>query len=283
MRKIGLAVGLALLTGVAQVGIAQLGVAHAGDLPAAIAKRGAIIAAIVPNYPPIDMRDPATNALTGLDVDLGNALAAKLGVKMKWQETSFDQMLAAVDTGRVDIILSGMSDLASRHNAASFVDYMKSGPQFYILAANKAKYPNLLAICGHTVGASRRTSFVKEIAAWSVAHCTPASRKPIKVIGTEGSADARLQLEQGRVDAAMQGSETLPYVMGKEPGKYAPLGKPISSQLTGIGVSKKDTQLQTALAGALQQMVADGTYGKILAKWHLSGDAIDKVTINAGK
>lgn len=272
MRKFCLAIGLSLICATAQAA-----------LPVRIAARGTLVAAIVPNYPPLDLRDPATNALTGFDVDLGNALAAKLGVKMQWQETSFQQMITAMNTGRVDIILSGMSDLASRHEAASFVDYLKSGPQFYTMASRSKDFPDMLALCGRTVGASRRTSFPHDIAAWSAAHCEAAGKPAVKVVGTEGSADAQLQLRQGRVDAAMQGSETLPYVMSQRPGEFAAVGKPIAIQLTGIGVPKNDTELQDALAGALKQMVADGSYAKLLAKWDLSPDAIEEVTINAGK
>jgi polar amino acid transport system substrate-binding protein len=257
--------------------------ARAAELPAAIKARGAIIAAIVPNYPPLDLRDPATNELTGLDVDLGNAIAAKLGVKMQWQETSFDQMVSAVDTGRVDIILSGMTDLASRHDKVSFVDYLRSGPQFFVQLARAKEFPDMLALCGKSVGTSRRTSFPSEIAAWSAEHCKAAGKPDIVVVGTEGSPDARTQLKQGRVDAAMQGNETLPYVMGLEPGTYAAVGGPISSQLTGIGIAKNATDLQGAIAGAVGELIADGSYKKILDKWKLGEDAIEKATINAGQ
>jgi polar amino acid transport system substrate-binding protein len=257
--------------------------AGAAELPAAIKARGTLIAAIVPNYPPLEMRDPATNELTGLDVDLGNAVAAKLGLKMQWQETSFEQMVSAVDTGRVDVIISGMTDLASRHDKVSFVDYLRSGPQFFVQASRAKEFPDMLALCGKSVGTSRRTSFPNDIAAWSGANCKPAGKPDITVVGTEGSADARTQLKQGRVDAALQGNETLPYVMGLEPGTYMVVGERIASQYTGIGVGKGAAELQTAIAEALGQLVADGSYGKILDKWKLSGDAVEKVTINAGQ
>ncbi len=255
----------------------------AAELPSAIKARGTLIAAIVPNYPPLDLRDPATNELSGLDVDLGNAIAAKLGLKMDWQETSFEQMISAVDTGRVDVILSGMTDLASRHDKVSFVDYLRSGPQFFVQAARAKEFPDMLALCGKSVGTSRRTSFPGEIADWSEQHCKPAGKPAINVVGTEGSPDARTQLKQGRVDAAMQGNETLPYVMKLEPDTYAVVGERISSQLTGIGVAKSATELQQTLAEALRQLVADGSYKKILDKWGLSADAVEEVTINAGK
>jgi polar amino acid transport system substrate-binding protein len=262
------------------VGLLAVAPATAAALPDRIVARGSLIFGIVPNYPPMEFRDPASNALTGFDVALGEALARKLGVKVEWQETAFEQMLPAVATGRVDAILSGMSDLASRHDAASFVDYLRSGPQFFALAGRSAEFADMQALCGKAVGASRRTSFPKEIGDWSAAHC---GDKHISFVGTEGSADARTQLRQGRIDAAVQGNETLSYVMTQEPNAYALIGAPIGAQLTGIAVAKDDAALQNAIAAALDGLIADGSYKALLEKWRLSSNGIEKASINAGQ
>jgi polar amino acid transport system substrate-binding protein len=255
----------------------------AADTPASIKAKGVIVAAIVPNYPPLEFKDPATDKLTGIDVDLGEALAAKLGVKIRWEETGFAEMITSLTTGRVDIILSGMTDRPERREAATFVDYMKSGPQFYTTAARGPEFKSMTALCGKSVGASRRTSFPTEIAEWSEANCVKLGKEPIKVVGTEGSADARTQLKQGRVDAAMQGNETIPYMMLVEPNAYAAVGEPLSFQYTAIGIAKPNTELKDAVAAAFGQLIAEGTYQKILAKWSLPDNAVSKVTINAGE
>src|SRR5258706_2796721 len=254
--------------------------AAAPDLPARIKAGGVLRVAVTPNYPPLEFRDPATNELIGFDVDLAEALTRKLGVKLEWQESAFEQMIPALATGRVDAIISGMSDLKARHDANSLVDYLRSGPQFFVQASRAGEFRDMQALCGKSVGASRRTSFPGEIAAWSKAHC---GDNPIKVVGTEGSADARTQLKQGRVDAGVQGNETLLYVMSKEPNVYAPVGAAISAQFTGIALTKGDAGLQTAMVEALDALIADGTYKALLDKWQLSSNAIEKVTINAGQ
>ena len=145
--------------------------AMAVELPPEIAKQGSIKVAIVPNYPPLEFKDPATNTLTGFDVELGEALGRKLGLKIVWQETSFDQMMPAIATGRVDAILSGMTDMASRQDTATFVDYLRNGPRFFVQQSRAAEFKDTKAFCGKKVGASRRTSFPKMIAAWSDANC----------------------------------------------------------------------------------------------------------------
>ena len=237
--------------------------------------------AIVPNYPPFEYKDPATDKLAGFDVDLGEALAAKMGAKLNWVETSFDQMMSAVATQRVDMILSGMTDLPTRRDAVTFVDYIETGPQFYTLKTRAGEFAQMNALCGKRVGSSRRTSFPDNTAAWSAENCVKAGKPAIVVVGTDGSSDARMQLRQNRIDAAVQGGETLPYQNGLEQNAYAPLGKPFLSQYTGIGIAKSNTALSSALTTALNQLIADGSYQKLLAKWGLQEHAVPKAMINA--
>jgi polar amino acid transport system substrate-binding protein len=141
----------------------------------------------------------------------------------------------------------------------------------------------LTDLCGKKVGTSRRTTWPSEIATWSKENCEAAGKPAIVVIGTEGSADARAQLQQNRLDAAMQGSETIPYLMSLDKGKYKPVGLAISKQFTGLGIEKSNTELVTAISEALQGMIDDGTYGKILQKWELEQGAVEKISINAGQ
>ncbi|MNP82601.1 Bacterial extracellular solute-binding protein, family 3 [compost metagenome] len=61
------------------------------------------------------------------------------------------------------------------------------------------------------------------------------------------------------------------------------MGLPISSQFTGLGVSKKKPELSEAVKVALQSMIDDGSYQAILKKWDLELGAIKTVTVNAGK
>jgi polar amino acid transport system substrate-binding protein len=261
-------------------GAASLGasLAHA-QTP--VAGNGTLTAAIVPNYPPFEYKDPATDELTGFDVDLGVALAAKMGVKLKWEETNFDQMMSALTTHRVDAILSGMTDLPTRREAVNFLDYIKSGPQFYTLKVHAGDFPSIETVCGKHVGASRRTSWPDDIKTWSDEHCVKAGKPAVQVVGTDGSADARLQLRQGRIDAAVQGGETLPYQNTLEKDAYAPIGQPFLSQYTAIGMSKNSPALNDALSQAFGKLIADGTYAKILKKWGLQEHAVSKVIINS--
>ena len=253
---------------------------HAEGLPERIKSAGKITIANTPNYPPMEYKDPATNELMGLDIDLGLALAKQLGVTVEWADIGFEQMVSSVTTGRVDLIHSGMSDLPKRRDTLDFVDYMKSGAQFYTTTARKDELKTETDLCGKTVGMSRRTSFPEETAKWSAANCEAKGLPAIKVVGTEGSADARTQLKQGRLDAAVQGSETVPYLINLEKDAYVAIGTPFTAVYQGIGFAKKDSELRDAYIGAMKAIMASGEYKAILAKWNLESAALDGIYIN---
>lgn len=245
--------------------------------------KGVIVAAVETTYPPFEYKDPATNKPMGFDIDLGAALAKELGVKIRWEETSFDQMINSIKTKRVDIILSGMGDLPKRRGTATFVDYLLTGTQFYTMKASASQFPTPEALCGKKVGASRVTAFVSNIKLWSDENCVKAGKPAIQVMGTNTSAEANLQLREGRIDAAAQGGETLPYQNGLAHGAYFLIGKPFALGYSGIGVAKNNTALIAALQKGFDQMIADGAYKKLLDKWQLQNYAVATATINGGK
>lgn len=268
---------------VATIGLAAAAAISAAELPDRVKKAGKIIAATQPNYPPIAFKDPASNQLTGFDIDLGEAIAKELGVKLEWQETAFAQMISSLQTQRVDIALAGMSDLPARREVVDFIDYMATGPQFFTTANRAGELKTIEDLCGKKVGASRSTNWPSQMEDLSKTVCAAKGKPAMTVIGTEGSVDARTQLKSGRLDAAVQGSETLPYFQKQEPNTLALIGLPFSEQLTGIPVMKTEPQLRDAIKEAIDRLQAKGIYDQILAKYGLQGSKLAKIGVNQGK
>jgi polar amino acid transport system substrate-binding protein len=268
---------------VVAVVFALAAVAGAQDLPERIKKAGKIVVATKPNYPPITYKDPATNQNMGVDIDLGEAIAKELGVAIEWQDTEFAQIFSSLQTGRVDMALQGISDLPERREVADFVNYLRTGSQFYTNPANAASIKVPENLCGKAVGASRSTNWPKKIEEWSAANCVAKGKPAIKVVGTEGSADARAQLKSGRLDAGVQGLETLPYFQKLEPNTYVLIGQPFTEDLMGIAFAKKETQLRDAVKAAVDRLQAKGVYDQILAKYGLQATKLSPITVNQGK
>jgi len=272
-----------LIAGTALAAMATF--ATAQELPQRIRDAGTIVGATNPNYAPIVYKDPATNTLQGLDIALGEAIAEELGVKVEWQETEFVQMLPSLQTGRVDMAMAGMSDLPSRRETVDFVDYMVSGAQFYTLKALSENITSTADLCGKRVGASRNTNWPKDIADWSQENCEAKGLAPIEVVGTEGSVDARTQLKSQRLDAAVQGNETLPYFQNLEPDTYVLLGEPFTRSLAGIPFLKTEegVQIREAVQGALERLKESGRYAEIFAEYGLSANEIEAISLNQGE
>ncbi|HTO62072.1 MAG TPA: ABC transporter substrate-binding protein [Bradyrhizobium sp.] len=253
--------------------------AAATELPDAIRQAGVLHLTVNSTYAPMEYRDPATNELTGLDIDLANELARRLGVKIVWSETPFAELIPSLQTKRADFIISGISDRSARRESADFVDYLATGPQFFVLSDSPAKAA--IELCGLKVGTTRSTSFPIEIEKWSKANCEAAGKPAIQYVPGENSIDVRNQLKQGRIDAAVQGSETLPYAQQLEAGKYRIVGEPFSRGYQGIMFRKDDAAMRDVITAQLTTMIADGTYKAILDKYGLGANAVDKPMMNA--
>lgn len=265
---------IALLAALAATTALAATAANAQTVPDRIKQAGKIIIGTNNNYPPIIFKDPATNELQGVDIDLGKAIAKQLGVEAEFQEIAFAQMLPSLQTGRIDIVMAGMSDTPARRETADFVDYMKSGAQFYTITALADQIKSTDDLCGKSVGASRSTNWPQQIGEWSDKNCVAKGKPAITVVGTEGSADARTQLKTQRLQAAAQGNETLPYFQKLEPDTYVPIGAAFTESLVGIPVLKSEPQLRDAVKAAVEKLQADGTYDQILAKYGLQANAL---------
>jgi ABC-type amino acid transport substrate-binding protein len=86
----------------------------AQDLLTTIMQRGYIIAGTSADYPPWEFMSNATHQITGLDVDIVNAIAQQLNVTVHWQDMDFDGLIAACKGGQVDILAASMGLTISR-------------------------------------------------------------------------------------------------------------------------------------------------------------------------
>jgi polar amino acid transport system substrate-binding protein len=271
----------AALLGAALLLIPLAAAAQDIPLPERIRRAGRLVVATYPNYPPLTYRDPGTNARLGFDVDLADAIARELRLAIDWQEMPFVQFFPSLATGRIDLAIDGISDLPARRGPLDFVNYLRTGAQFLTLERNVAiRAPTDL--CGKRVGASRSTNWPRDIEAWSQANCVAQGRPAITVVGTEGSVDARTQLRTERLDASVQGNETVGWLQRQEPNTYRTLGEPFTQNLTGIPVASSEPVLRDAVKLALERLLANGTYSTLLRKHGLEANGLSAITINGG-
>ncbi|RKK04699.1 ABC transporter substrate-binding protein [Pseudoroseomonas wenyumeiae] len=257
--------------------------AFAQELPEAVRKQGHLRVGIEATYPPMAYKDPATNERRGVNVDLVTAIGKELGIELRWEEMAFAQLIPAIATNRVDFSGSSMTDLPSRREKLSFVDYISTGAQIFTTVQQQKGAQQPIDFCGRSIATPRTTNYFPQAQAWSEKNCVAAGKPPIRVIGTEGAAAARTDLQQGRADGAILGAEYVVYLSQQNPGTFVTIGEPISRNLSGMAFAKEQAPLRDAVAGALNRMISNGTYMEILKKHGLEKQALSAITIDAGE
>ncbi|RKN12486.1 transporter substrate-binding domain-containing protein [Streptomyces radicis] len=235
-----------------------------------------------PVYPPMSFlpegdEDPANRQ--GFDVDLATAIADELGVGITFEQQAYEQYLPSLSTGRLDLVHSAMQDLPDRRETVDFVDYYLTGPQLFT-TSDRTDLGTLADLCGGSVVLDTGdVGYRDALTAAADEACQGAD--PIEVVAASGTADALIQLDQGRADATIRGAESVAYLMNEqEPGRYATVDEPLSQIPVGIAVAKDNPELRDAVADALATLVENGTYAEIGERWNLSDLLLDAVTVN---
>jgi polar amino acid transport system substrate-binding protein len=257
----------------------------AARVPAKIKEAGKLVVGTSPTYPPLEFKDPATLELKGLDIDLAEEIGKRLGLKVEWSEQSFDQLINSLDTGRIDMGASGMTDIPSRRDKTDFVDYFSTGTQLFTMPALGGELKTIEDVCGKPVSVNRNGIFYIRVQDFNQKACVAKGLPEVKYVLVDKTADARLQLLQGRAVAAAIGVDAIRYLNeskdSPDRGKYTLIGEPIAVDYAGFGFAKTNAALRDLVADAVDAMIKDGSYGKIFAKWEMPYAMVRQTMINA--
>lgn len=299
-RTVFAAAGLALASGLTACGAgstpaaevktfsaADVDPAAAAALPERYKAAGVIkVASDIP-YPPMEMFDE-NQQLTGLDFDLAQALGAKLGVKLELQTQAFDSIIPSLQSGKNDIIMSGMNDTPERQESLDFVDYFHAGFSILVPEGNPKNITTALDLCDKDVAVQKATVQAEILRSYDQ-QCKDKGSSPIRVSELPLETDVQTAVRSGKASADVVDSAVAAYAAKTAgDGKIFDLVKDPANPAgynpvhTGIGVLKKDAELSKALLTALQALIADGTYDSILAKYDLSDYSVKEAGLNLG-
>jgi polar amino acid transport system substrate-binding protein len=259
-----------------------------GDLPASIQQSKVINVATSTAYPPYDYTTANSSTIIGFEVDLRAAIAKLLGVSFNTHVTGFDELIVGIESGRFQAAMDGIGDTAAREKVVSFVDYGQGGDDtILVLTSNAKQVTSLLSLCGKTVGGGVGSGAIERAQAIEKI-CTDAGEKPDVPVTFPSAPEVLLAVESGRIYSQMEDSVTGPYDAHASKGeitaisidgKYA-TGAFAPGGVEGIAVAKDQTQLAKALQLAVNDIISDGTYAKILQKWGIPTFAVKHATIN---
>ncbi|WEG08944.1 ABC transporter substrate-binding protein [Microbacterium horticulturae] len=250
--------------------------ALAATLPDAVRSAGVLKIGTDPTYAPNEYKDNAGNPI-GWDIDLANAMAAKLGVKAEYTAAKFDNIIPSIVGGKYDLGVSSFTDTTEREKQVDFVNYYNAG---ILWASVKGKDVDPDNACGLKVAVEDGTyEDTEELPAKSKA-CTDAGKEKIQVFKYDGQDGATNALVLGQVDAMSADSPITEYAIHQKQDKIQAAGETFDIAPYGFATAKGG-ELTDVIKNTLQTLIDDGTYAKILQKWGVEDGAVTAADVNA--
>ncbi|MBC9956132.1 ABC transporter substrate-binding protein [Yimella sp. cx-51] len=247
-------------------------------VPAAIKSKGTITIGTDASYAPNEFLADDGKTIQGLDVDLVNAVLAKLGLKANWQNASFGTIQNNVQSGKYDMGVSSFTINKERLGAVTMVSYFSAGTLWATKKGNPDKV-NPAEPCGLTVGVQKDTVQVDDLTTRSK-KCTDAGKKAITQVVEQDQSKVTANLISGKVQAMASDSPIALYAVQQTGDKLETVGDVYDSAPYGLVLKKDQTDFGKALAEALKSIKSDGTYDSVLKKWNNTSGAVSTFEVN---
>jgi len=243
--------------------------ALAAKVPDAIKADGVIKIGTDSTYAPAEFLDTDGKTVIGFDVDLFNAIAAKLGLKTEWVSSSFDDIIPGVVSGKYEAGVSSFTIRNDRKSQVHMISYFLAGTQWVTQKGNpKSVDPD--NACGKRIAVQNATVQLDDIKARSK-KCTDAGKPAITIEPYTGQDEATSAVATGKDDAMLADLPPSVDAVRKNPDKLELLGENYDSAPYGFVVAKDQQAFAEAIQGALKQVIAEGTYDAILKHWNVEG------------
>ena len=236
------------------------------------------------DYPPMEYYKAGTQTATGLDVDLGKAIANKLGLTPEFVNTKWAGLIPALNTHRYDVIMSSMGDFTDRQQQIDFVDYLNVGEGGIVQKANAAKFTTRSSLCGQKVSAQTGTVAIKAAQDLSK-QCVSEGKPKIQISAFPDDNSGLLAVRTGRTVLHIMDLPSALYEQETAGGgnTYKVVLPNITGGIPyGIGVAKGQPQLVKAVKTALDEVIQDGEYSAVLKKYDLLSGAVQSAVVNGG-
>jgi len=239
-------------------------------LPASVVSDGVLTVGAASGLKPFAY-EAEDGEITGADIDLMRSLAQRLGLDVEVAVGDLPAVVSGVEAGTYDVGVGGVFDTVERRARVDFVQYLLGGSQWAVLAGSKVT-PD--APCGLRLsaveGSLQATRDIPELSKKCIQQGEPA----VQFIGVTSSDQASDLLLVGETDAFISDAPVIDYAVGLSKGRLEAVGEVYDPQVYGLVVAKDETGLRDALQLALQSMIDDGSYARLIGKWGLDNGVI---------
>lgn len=236
------------------VPLTMIGTAAQADDLAAIKAAGVIKIGTEGTYAPFSYHD-ASNKLTGFDVEIGRAIARKMGVKAEFVEGKWDGLIAGLDVKRYDAVINQVGITDARKAKYDFSDPYISSQAALIVREDNQAIKSFADLKGRKSANTLTSNFGKLAQSYGA-----------EVVPVQGFNEAIDLLMSGRVEATVNDNLSFLDFKKQKPNakvKVAAYDKSKEFSESGVLIRKNNPELQAAINKALADLKADGTYRKI--------------------
>lgn len=228
---------------------------------------------------PYEFYEAGSNDISGYEPDLLAEAAKRLGVEMEWAPSEFGAMFSALNAERTDFIANGLIDRKSRQKEFDMVDYIKDASGFLGVEGSTAQLKTMRDVCGRTLGVPAGTTWEDYFDKQSK-ECVSEGDPKIEIVLVKDPTAATLAVRTGRVEFAVNQQPLLAYAAQQTEG----LEVGSLTYLEGVVALAfpQESELIEPMQKVLDEMMADGTYRKILEKWGMDDLAMNQTALNSG-
>lgn len=251
-------------------------------LPAGVRERGVLRIGTDASYAPMSSFGPDGRTIVGMEPDLGVALGKVLGLRVRFVNVDFTDVIPKVADGSLDLGMSAMTDTPERARDADFVNYFSAGTSILVQRGNPEGITDIKDLCGKVVAVEKGTTQV-DLLARTQGNCV---EEQIAVKAFPTNSDALVELRTGRAAAVLNDlppaallvtdSRTKAYYQLASTTQYEP-------GLYGIVVARDRPGMRDAVQGATEELLRSGVYDDVLGRWGVRDGAVDEVSVNSGR
>lgn len=229
------------------------GESAAADGELKLVEEGKLIVSTNAEFPPYEYYD--ANEIVGIDIEIAQAIADKLGLELEVKDGAFDAIIAEVVSGKADIGIAGMTVTDERKQNVDFSDSYATGTQV-IIVKEDSEIKSAADLEGKSIGVQLGTT--GDIMATDI--------KDSKVEQYNKGMDAVQALSQGKIDAVIIDSEPAKFYE-KEVSGLKILDEAFAVEDYAIALKKGNTALQSKINEALKELKAEGKIDEIIGKY----------------
>ena len=233
--------------------------------------------AVALGSPPDDFRNEK-GEVVGWEIDILRAATQSLGLGLDLRPTTFDTLIPGLQAKRFDAAVGQMGVSVVREKVVDMIGTLTGNELFAAYADSPFAVKTLDDLCGLTVATtrgSREMVFAEE----HQPKCAAAGRKPINALAFNDGNGAAEAMMSRRADLFWLGSTAVSYFVAQTKGRTKVVGSYTDTSYIGVALPK-GSEMAAPMQAAIQQLIENGTYGRIVAKWGLGDNAVKHAPLN---